>query len=296
MPVYDYTYKTWEGVRRGPFFRWMAIPKFTYMEFFHGRVFIGLFILAWLQFGLRLTYLYILVNLDVLKTFGVSISAANLLEVDATFFKYMIDFQLPFCFLFAFMLGAGLISRDLKHSAMVLYAAKPISRWEYFFGKFSVLFVLVLSITWVQVVLLFFVQYLISADRSDWRVHFWTDYAWIPVASLIYSSIIGASLSLLILAASSMTKNGKYAGTAFAAYLMGTSIVAGFMKEIMGGDKRYFMISPLRCVSDIGFRLFGIEGGKDLSPAQAWIGLLAAWILAAFILYTNLNRAAHSTR
>ena len=43
MPIYEHSYQTWEGERRGPLLRWLAIPKFAYMEFFKIRVFIGLF-------------------------------------------------------------------------------------------------------------------------------------------------------------------------------------------------------------------------------------------------------------
>ena len=74
MPVYDLGYRTWDGVRRGPLFRWLAIPKFTYMEACHKRLVTWVFTMAWLQFFLRLVYVYLLVNQEFLLLLRISFS------------------------------------------------------------------------------------------------------------------------------------------------------------------------------------------------------------------------------
>lgn len=293
MPVYDYTYKTWTGVRRGPLFRWLAIPKFTYMDYTKNRIFIGLIILASMQFVVRLFYMYIAVNLDLLQNFGIDVSGSRLPPIDAGFFKNYIDTQLPFCFVFAFMLGAGLISRDLKHNALVLYASKPISRWEYFFGKFSVLFVLVMAITWLQAILLFLIQIVISPPDGEWRTQFWSQYAWIAVPITTYSLLIAAGMSLLILAASSLTKNSHYAGATFAAFIVGSAIVGGFMREVLN-DNSFSIVSPLRIGIEAGAYLFGMNQSRDLSVMETTLGIAALLGGASLILYWNLSRAART--
>lgn len=292
MPVYDYTYKTWEGERRGPFYRWLAIPKFAYMEFFKRRMFVWLFTMAWAQFLLRMIYMYILINLEFLERFDFGVEA--LPKVDAAFFKSMIDMQLPFCFAFCFMLGSGLISRDMRNGALVLYASKPISRWEYFFGKFSILFALILSITVLQVLILFVLQFFASPADSPWHTDFWEEYASIPLSAALYSLVISAGLSLLILAASSLTKSGRYAAMTFAVYIIGTSAAAGFLTAIVRNDLLW-VISPLAIGQQIGSYLF-VEDLVLLSRKAVAFGLAGNLGLAGLILYWNISRAARTGR
>lgn len=293
MPVYDHAYKTWEGTRRGPFFRWLAIPKFAYMEFFKQRMFVWLLTIAWTQFLFRLVYAYARVNLEFIESFEIGLDA--LPPVDGAFFKSLIDFQLPFCFIFAFVIGSGLISRDLKNAALVLYASKPISRWEYFIGKFSTLFCMFMAITWLQVLLLFVIQYAISSPTSDWRQNFWSGYAWIPVASLLYCIVIAGTLSMIILAASSMTKGPRYAGMIFAVYIIGSQMIVAIMVQLTG-KKFLGMLNPILVGEEIGSYLFGDDIARSLTRAEAWGGAIFVWALAAGVLYLNLERAVRRGR
>jgi len=293
MPVYDYTYRTWKGERRGPWFRWTAIPKFTYIEFFGKRVFIWLFTISWLQFVFRAGYVYLLFNVEFLS--ALNIPAAALPPVNAFFFKNMIDLQAPFCFLFAFLLGSGLVSRDLQHSAAVLYMSKPISCWEYFLGKFFTLFTVMMLVTWFQTTALFLVQTVAAPEHSEWRLYFWTENSWLPGAIALYSAVVSATLSLLILAASSLTKNSRYAGTTFAVYLIGSTVAAG----IVGGIFRNgncLALSPVLCGGELGYYLFNLTEGREMSQPAAWGGLFGVWILCAMILYWRLKTAARCGR
>lgn len=291
MPIYDYTYQSWKGVRRGPFFRWMAIPKFTVMEFFGNRTFIWLFSMAWFQFLLvRLVWVYLLINTEFLKAFNIP---ANILpQADAFFFKNMIDIQIFFCIVFAFQLGADLISRDLIHNALVLYVSKPISRWEYFLGKFSVVFGISMLLTWFQAALLYVMLLAASPENSDWRIYFWDRYAGIFTSITLYSLVIATSLSLLILAASSLTRNKGKAGLTFVMYVIGTGIVAAIIGKYTENDNLR-AIWLLRSTYDLGYYLFHIPNQHAVvTLSSAWIGILGNWALCGFIIYWRMNNAA----
>lgn len=294
MPVYDYSYKTWEGERRGPLFRWLAIPKFTYMEFCGRKFFVWLVTIGCLQFFFRLGYLYLLVNQDFLRLLGAPV--AVLASVDAFFFKNMIDIQLFFCFLVAFQIGAGLISRDLRHSAVVLYMSKPISKWEYFLGKFATLFSLMMLLTWFQTTLLFLIQAWIAPEHSEWHLYFWEQYAWILGAIALYSTVVSVTLSLMILAASSLTKNSRYAGTGFVVYIIGSSIVAGVVYGILH-NLDLNALSPFFAGVDLGYYLFDLnENRVIMGEWAAWTGIIAVWVPCAIILKWRLTRAARYGR
>ncbi|MBN1868415.1 hypothetical protein JW916_14105 [Candidatus Sumerlaeota bacterium] len=298
MPVYDYTYKTFEGARRGAIARWATIPRYTYMEVFSKRAFVWLFTVSWFQFVLRVGYIYLRINAEVLRTtLGIPISPGNLPAVDAAFFKNMIDVQMIFCFLFTLSIGPDLISRDLRHSALVLYMSKPIGRWEYFLGKFFSLFGLLMLITWVQTMLLFVVQYLMSPSNSEWRYAFGEKYLWITVPILLYSVTISATLSLLVLASSSLAKNARYASLGFGAYVVGTTMaLAPILGEAIRVDNG-MAVSPFFCGVRVGQAMFRLrENWPDISHLAAWLGIAFVWALCSLVLYWRIRNAARYGR
>ena len=286
-------YQTWQGPRRGATSRWLAIPKFTYMDLIGKRGFVVMLTLSWVQFILRLVYIYLLVNVEFLKQLRIPSQA--LPPINAFFFKNLIDVQLLFCFIFAFLVGSGLISRDMQNHAVVLFFTKPISRWEYFFGKFFSLFGLMMAITWGQAMILFALQWAASPAQSPWRVYFWKDNAWIVPAITIYSGIVSATISLMILAASSLSRRARYAGIAFAVYVIGTLIVGGILSEMLHRDA-YWALSPLHASVNVGNQLFRLGDKVFFSPWAAWAGLAATCGVSALILWRRLEGAARLNR
>ncbi|NQU43626.1 ABC transporter permease subunit [bacterium] len=293
MPVYDYTYQTWTGARRSAWVRWLTIPKFTYLDLFKKRVFISLFTGAWLQFVLRLGYIYLLVNTEFLA--ALNMPTRGLPAVNGFFFKNLIDVQLIFCFIFAFMLGSDLISKDLRHSGLVLFLSKPISRWEYFLGKFTAMFGLMMGLTWLQAILLFGLQTAVAPEQSPWRIYFWSEALPIAWAINAYCVIVSATLSILILASSSLTKNQRYAGTFFAIYLVGSTAIGRVVGEILGRDWP-LVLSPFACGVDLGYHLFDESGRADLGLVQCIGGIAGVWIVCIGIFYFRLRNAARYGR
>jgi ABC-type transport system involved in multi-copper enzyme maturation permease subunit len=297
MPVYDYSYKIWEGHRRGPLFRWLAIPKFAYLELLKLRIVTGILTIAAVHFLARLSILYLYVNEQFLKLLRLP---PNILPpIDAWFFKDAVDWQFPLCFILAFVIGANLISRDLKHNAVVLYASKPISRWEYLAGKFSVLFFIFMGILGGLPLLLFLLQTAVAPAHSTWHLYFWSRYAKIGPAIVLYGLVASTTLSLLIMTASSLVKNGRYAGIAFAGFIIGSNAIAGILSSNLH-SRAYFAISPFLCGVTLGDYIFGFDkGGRNplgLPESLAWGGILAYWVLCLAVIHWRVSRAARSGR
>jgi ABC-type transport system involved in multi-copper enzyme maturation permease subunit len=288
MPVYDYTYQTWEGERRGAFLRWLAMPRFTYMDLFKKRQVIVLFMLCCLQFLLRLAYQYLRVNEELLALLKIG---ANLPDVDAKYFRWFLDGQLFASLVFSFTLTA-VITDDLIHHAIVLYMSKPISRWEYFAGKFLTVFLPLSFLTIIQAVVLYAVQVAIAPEQDNWHLYFWRDYAWMLKSLILYGGVISGTLSLLILTASCLTKNRRYAGVIFLVSVIGLDLIANTTTEILS-RKEYLAISPLRSVQEIGRYCFQTPVSEcNFSLAVAWTGVLACWGLCALLLHWRISHAA----
>lgn len=290
MPVYNHSYQTWTGERRGPLFRWLAIPKFTYMEFMNNRLFIWLFTVAWFQFILRLAWLYVLTNPEFLEAMGMSKFMPQFLQVTPYFFKSVIDIQLPLCFFLAFMLGSNLIARDLAHGAIVLYASKPISRWEYFLGKLSVLIAPFLLLTWVQAALLFLVQTVITPKNSEWRIYFWERHAGILVAITLYCLVAAVTINLMILAASSLAKVGRHAGMSFVIYIIAAGVIGRILKENLQSDN-WMALSPLHVLMDLGTYIFKLDGRHLIDRGPAWAGAIGLWVVSFGIIKWRITSA-----
>ena len=300
MAVYDYTYKTWSGKLHGALLRWLTIPKFTYLEFLSKKTFIWLFSMAWFPFLLFVAYIYITLNIRLMSEYIPLLNRIppNLLKpAEANFFKSFIDIQIVNCFVFVFMMGTGLISKDLKNRAIVLIVSKPINRWEYFLGKFSSLFALVFLFVGVQPQLLFGLQYILSEADSNWRVRFWDDYAWISHSILVYSLIVSLMMCILVLAASCLSKNSRYAGMTFFIYIVGTIISSTILAGMIEKDFP-FVISPWHSCRALGSHLFprGAETMKDnlyLMPLWlVWSGIGIQLALGSAIIWWRLRRAA----
>lgn len=298
MPIYELHYQTYDGPRRGAISRWFAIARFAWMGLLGRRAIVWLFTISWLQFLVRGVLLYLLSNENILKALvGRRIDINAIYSIDASFFKSMIDWQLVFCFLFVFILGSGLISQDLAHNALVLFAAKPISRLEYILGKFATVFLLLMSLTWLQTIALFVMQWAICPAGSKWAEHFWTDYFWLIVPITLYSVVLSASLSLLILTFSSLTRNGRYAGVAFAATLIGTAIVAGLLQGEVGAlwfirPNDWYAISLIALAREIGDYLFKMPGSAGIGATLAWTAMGSVWLACTLILKVRLNQSA----
>ncbi len=286
MPVYDYTYQTWEGQRRGAFLRWLAMPRFTYLDLFKKRQVIVLFMLCCLQFLLRLAYQYIRVNEELLALLKIG---ASLPPVDALYFRWFLDGQLFASIVFSFTLTA-IITDDLMHHAIVLYMSKPISRWEYFAGKFLTVFLPLAFLTVIQAVLLYAIQYAIAPDQDAWRLYFGQKYAWILGRLILYGGAIAVTLSLLILTASCLTKNRRYSGIIFLVTIIGLDLIANTTCEILN-KQEYLAISPLRGLLEIGKHAFR-TGPYRLSQTEAWGGVLLFCEVCLLILYRRSSRAA----
>ena len=68
MPVYENTYRPWEGERELRFARILAFPKFAFAQLNQRKMVLVMFILGWLPFILFSGYIYLCVNVALIKS------------------------------------------------------------------------------------------------------------------------------------------------------------------------------------------------------------------------------------
>lgn len=285
MPVYEISYKSWDGKLQPMIYRLLTFPKYTFMQMMNRKMIYTTFILAWLPFILFMTYIYIRLNVPLLKSLNIPVNVIP--AVNEKFFLAFILIQLPFLFFFTLAFGPPLISTDLKNKALPMILSKPINKWEYVLGKFLILFLLMSTLTWVQGLILFVANTAAVPSADPWRQMFFTETLPILFKIIIFSLIIIVTLNLLVLMFSSITSTPSFASVSFIMFIIGTFIAGGILKNIFKTSV-IFYISPLISIYEIGGGLFNDTNRAD-QVVYAWIFLTGIWGLCLFVLSKRIK-------
>ena len=161
--------------------------------------------------------------------------------------------------LLSVFVGSGLISRDLQTGSLRLYLSRPITRLDYYLGKFSVLGVFIGLITFVPGLLLLLLHAVTSEDFSVFGGR---------ALDLILAVSVGYVLVAcsITLALSALTESPRIAGVScLGVWFLGTLIAEFLHRAYRGAWPQLF--SPIRVVQSIGERIILAEGA---SSQQTW--------------------------
>ncbi|MEL7498608.1 MAG: ABC transporter permease subunit [Planctomycetota bacterium] len=218
---------------------------------------------------------------------------------------FMTFFRYPQALMLIFLIGAvapGLISRDIRSRAFLLYFAKPIGRWEYIVGKLMIPAVFLVGMTTLPALVLFLLAILASPDLSvlysTWDIPF---------------RILLASVSLVIptcsiaLMLSSLTQESRFASFSwFAVWVLGHGAYFAvmlsavirlrkppFSPEVMSNSavKNWSSLSLYNCLGDAQTFLFGFS-----SFEESWKGMLVLVVITIVSLGILYRRVSSPVR
>ena len=126
-------------------------------------------------------------------------------------FYDLISREIFFAVLMLLVTGAGQIADDLRSGALQIYFGKPIRQIDYVLGKFAATFASALFVTLVPALLLLAVCAAFAPDFT-----FLTGNPLLPLRILGFSGLVSLSLAALVLALSSVARNGRSVGLIFA--------------------------------------------------------------------------------
>src|SRR5579864_1868982 len=201
MPIHDQGYRRYGGGRaRGQ--GWTVIARSGIRSFFGRKAFLGLLLLSWLPFFVRVIQIYAAANLP---------QAAFLAPKPETFRQFL-DQQEIFVFFITVYVGAGLIANDRRANALQIYLSKPLTRTEYVFGKLAILTTFLLLVTWVPAILLLLVQIALTGSFTFFRNNVFLFPA-ITVFAFVQVTMVAATM----LALSSLSNSSRYVGILYTA-------------------------------------------------------------------------------
>ena len=242
MPIHDQGYRRYDG-HRVPIGRaWTVIAAAGIRTVLGRRRFIGLLILAWIPFVVRAVQFY----------FSVNMPQAAFLAPTAETFREFLDQQQIFVFFITVSVGAGLIANDRRANALQIYLAKPLSRWEYVFGKMAILMVFLLLVTWVPAVLLVIIQVMFAGSFA-----FFLQHLFLLPAITVFALIQVSSVSLAMLALSSLSRSSRYVGVLYAGLIFFSQAIYGIVRGITRDSTLAWLSVPLdlQQIGDVIFRL-----------------------------------------
>jgi ABC-2 type transport system permease protein len=240
MPIYDQGYRRYRGFRAPAGRAWQVIARTGIRTLLRRKVFIALLLLAWVPFLVRTVQIYAATN----------IPQATFFAPDRMMFRRFLDFQDIFLFFITVYAGAGLIASDRRANALQIYLSKPVTRFEYVFGKLAVLMTFLLGVTWLPAMLLLVVQIVFSG-----RFDFISQNLILIPAITLFSFIQTLAVALAMLALSSLSNNSRFVGVLYAGLIFFSQAMYGVVYAITR-DSRTAWISVAADLTQVGDAIF----------------------------------------
>ncbi len=259
MPIHDQGYRRYAGSRAAVGRSWQVITLAGVRAVLSKRVFLGLLLFAWAPFVVRAVQVYVAANFQ---------QASFLAPKAETFFEFLGQ-QGVFVFFVTIYVGAGLIANDRRANALQVYLSKPLTRAEYVAGKLAILFLFLVSVTWLPAMLLLLIQVLFAGSLTFVRENIFL----VPAITLFaLLQVLVASTTMLAL--SSMSKSSRFVGIMYAGLIFFTSALFNAIRGITGRSSLAW-ISPSDTLEQLGYHIFRLEPAFELSPAVAVLAIMA---------------------
>jgi len=268
MPIHDQGYRRYAGSRAEVGRSWQVITRAGIRTVLARRKFMGLMLIAWAPFVVRAVQVYIAANF----------SQASFLAPKAETFREFLGQQGIFVFFVTIYVGAGLISNDRRANALQVYLSKPLTRAEYVAGKLAILFIFLVSVTWLPAIMLLIIQIMFAGSFTFLR-----DNIFLLPAITLFSLLQVLVASTTMLALSSMSKSARFVGVMYAGLIFFTSAFFNALRGITGRSS-FAWISPTETLEQIGNIIFRLDPPFSLPPFAAMLSLAvliggSLWIL-----------------
>jgi ABC-type transport system involved in multi-copper enzyme maturation permease subunit len=270
MPVYDLSYRHWDGALRSSGWRWWVITQAGLRLLLASRKFTILVFACWVPFFIQAFIVYLSLVREV--TMGFSIGPA--------FFRNAFTLQAFPLVLVTVYAGSGLIANDLAANALPIYFSKPITRRDYVLGKLGIIAACTAAVYLMPVLLLF-----IFAAGVSPSLDFLGNNLWLLAPILGYGVLVVAVTSLFILALSALTRSSRIVGVTFLALVISSGWIGTILSLMLGTDQ-VLVFSISHDIARLADAFFGEESNLSslhwslAAGALVLVAAFSAWILA----------------
>lgn len=253
MPIHDQGYQHYEGTRAAIGKSWQVMTRAGVMQMIAKRQFIGLMLFAWSPFVVRAVQIYV----------SATFTQASFLAPKGETFREFLDQQGAFVFFVTIWVGAGLIANDRRANALQLYLSKPMTSAEYIAGKLTILFLFLVSVTFLPAIMLLLTQAIFAGSLT-----FIANNLYLLPAITLFSLAQVLLASTTMLALSSMSKSARFVSVMYAGLFFFTTALFNALRGITGKSS-FAWLSPVASLQQLGDVIFRLEPRYQLSPAIA---------------------------
>ena len=265
MPLYDLSYRRFEGRRTTRLRRSFALAGSAASLLLRRRSFLLLLAVCWIPAVVRAAQIY------VARQFP---GAPEFFTITPDTWREFLGQQVRFLpvVLVSLATGASAIASDFASGAFTIYLSKPISRVDYLLGKAIPVAAAVCAVTLAPALALLLLHQSLAPDFE-----LLSKAPWLPLAVTAYSLFLALYFTLSVLAVSSLCRSGRVAGAGFAALVFGSEIVARTATGPAFGAPRFLSLNG--SAVDAGRWFFGDSGAVPSLVFMIFVLALSALVL-----------------
>lgn len=273
MPLYDLSYRRFQGPRTSRFHRSFALARSAASLLLRRRSFLLLVAACWIPAVVRAAQIY------VARQFP---EAPDFFTITPSTWRDFLGQQVRFLpvVLVSLATGASAIASDFASGAFTIHLSKPISRFDYLLGKAMPVLGAVSAVTLVPAFALLFLHLSLAPDFE-----LLARAPWLPLAITAYSLVLALYFTLTVLAVSSLCRSGRVAGAGFAALVFGSEIVARTAMGRVFGAPRFLSMNG--SAIDAGRWFFGGAAGDSSLTSLAF--MMVVMVVSALVLGRRLR-------
>jgi ABC-2 type transport system permease protein len=278
MPVYDRGYTHWEPSSGRAWPAWWVIAKRGISEPLKRRWLLILLLLGFVPAIVKGGIIYFKLKAgDIADLLGGGWSS-----IEPEGFLSFIEGQRFFVFVFLAIVGAGLVATDRRDNGLSLYFSRPLGLNDYVGGKALTIIFYYCLVTLLPVYALCIFAYLIAPEATGLDLLLLT-----PLRATVYCLLSGASISLVLLAFSSLGKRSIFVMVWWTIMVSGTETIGAIAEGLGKGSVQ--AVNFLGNYHNAGALLFSSSPRLEVSP---WISLLIvlSWTALAVLVLRNRIR------
>jgi ABC-type transport system involved in multi-copper enzyme maturation permease subunit len=278
MPVYERGYKHWEpsGRRAAP--PWWVIARRGIAEPLRRRSFLFLIVLAWVPAIVKGGILYFKYKFGQLA----DLVGGDWTAIDAAGIFSFLKWQKYFVLILLTIVGTRLIAKDRLENGLALYFARPLTLHDYVAGKLLIILFYYFMVTLFPLLALSVFGYLVTAGAAGLDMLLLT-----PLRAAFFCGLAGISMSLILLAISSLGLRAVFITVGWMLLYLGTEQVANILVLIEGGWMR--VVDFPAQYFQAGAFLFGAGTDPDFSPWISALLLLVYTLTAVWVLRLRIR-------
>jgi len=273
MAIYDQSYTPWTGTYTS---RWARIRSIIAMELALPFRKVWVMIIMYLSFSIVfgwLTFLFIATSIQLPPMFALG----NRLYREG-FFQNPLNSMILMAL--SATMGASLISRDVRHRALLMYFSRSITRLDYLIGKLLSLILLLMVVTLLPGLILFLGQLGMGQERLSFGERM-TDLGSITLNSII----VTVPMASAVLAFSSLTKRTYLAAILWQTFYFLSASLSPALSFSLKAEwpKMLSWVNLTNHLADLCYAKRG-PAAPAILDCDAWLPLLILSSITAFSL------------